>query len=58
MLGYPVSSGRGLLYNLAAMKAGLEAEMEAQTLKGEMQSKRARWNPEMIRELKEAGQWR
>jgi len=49
---------KALLFNIAVLKAGLQAESEAPTTKGSIQSKRAKWDPEMIEELRRQGQWR
>ena len=54
-VGY--TEGKALLFDILTAQEGLKNEQEAQTPTGKMQSKRSKWDPAMIKELKEKEQW-
>ena len=56
-LGLPIDEARSFLFDLAIAGAGIEKEQEGQTLRGKIQTKRARWPADIKNEIRRQQKW-
>jgi hypothetical protein len=55
VMGLDPSTGRSVLFDLSVLARAVEHEQESETVGGKIDAKRAKWSPEVRRELKRQG---
>jgi hypothetical protein len=55
ILGMSVDDPRSILLDVAIIRASAEREALASTVGGQIRASRAKWNPDIVKELREQG---